>query len=75
MLPLTDAVRATLTAGSYRVADDPQLAEVVTALRDDKCILAVKQFRVATGSGLKQAKLAVDAIQAELGSSPETPTS
>ncbi|MFE5816080.1 ribosomal protein L7/L12 [Streptomyces sp. NPDC056479] len=40
--------------------DDPRMQEVVTLLRSDKKIQAIKVYREITGAGLKEAKDAVE---------------
>jgi len=40
--------------------DDPRMAKVVTLLRDDKKIQAIKEYREITGAGLVEAKEAVE---------------
>ena len=66
MIPMTDALRLALDESGYRVSEDPHFAEVVGALRDDNFIEAVRQYRIATGAGLRSAKMAVEAMSAEI---------
>jgi len=40
--------------------DDPRMAKVVTLLREDKKIQAIKEYREITGAGLVEAKEAVE---------------
>jgi ribosomal protein L7/L12 len=53
-------------AGLDPQLDDMAARAVVSALREGKKIAAIKAYREATGAGLKQAKLAVEAIEHRL---------
>lgn len=45
---------------------DEKMAELSEALEKGQAIAAIRLYREATGAGLKEAKEAVDAIQADL---------
>lgn len=71
-----DAVEA-LEAGRTMsaLAADGQVADakVVTLLRENQFIPAIKEYRAATGLGLKEAKEAVEAIARKHGIDPKQP--
>jgi hypothetical protein len=53
-------------AGLDPQQDDMARSEVISLLRQNQKIQAIKAYRQATGVGLKQAKAAVEALQRQL---------
>ena len=59
--------QATVPASFGKAGGNPADLEITAALRNGRKIEAIRLYREAYGTGLKDAKDAVEAIQAQLG--------